>query len=115
MAYRFRAGADLKTLKEAAKIIIAGTEGRPHPRATSKSQQSAITHCVCGRPHTSESNTQGCEGTSRTNNSQHMVERIERELDELGERRIELAKEIGDVMRLETKLRQELKSLKDRG
>lgn len=44
-----------------------------------------------------------------------MVERIERELDELGERRIELAKEIGDVMRLETKLRQELKSLKDRG
>jgi len=103
----------LKTLREAAKIVIAGTERRPNPRVDSRCQQSTLSFCVCGRPYSSESNTQGSEGGPlRYDANQETMERIERELDELGERRIELAKEIGDVMRLETKLRQELKRLR---
>ena len=93
----------MKTLKEAAKILVAGTHS-----LESASQSSAF--CVCGRPLQRVDNLE--EGGALLGGDMYLVRGLEAELARLEEQRIELAREIGKVMARESELRHELKRVK---
>ena len=102
----------MKSLREAAKILVAGRERVTYPPMPSTSQR-PTNACICGRPHPEGHLIlpEG-EGASGLVENSDLIVRLERRIEELGEERAELAKAIGRLLAEESELRRRVKALK---
>ena len=89
-------GVDLKTFKEAAKILVAGSKTKLNPLVESDCQPSAPS-CICGRPLRTGSAVEGAR-----------IAALEEELIRLRARRVELIKELRESMEREGQIKKEL-------
>lgn len=106
----------MKSLREAAKILVAGRENVSHPPIPPKVQR-PTNACICGRPRLEGSlihpKDEAASGHVDPLENSDLVVRLERKIEELGEQRAELAREIGRLLAEESELRRRVKALKE--